>query len=264
MPEPSDLALLESCVRGAGEIARKFYGSEFKRWDKAGGSPVTEADLAVDAYLKENLLAARPGYGWLSEESLDNPARLASARVFVVDPIDGTVAFVKHRPHFTICAAVVEAGRPLDAVVYNPISEECFTARRGGGAFLNGMAIHVADRDTIAGARMLGPRTTFESGWPQMQITSFSSIAYRVALVADGQHDAMVSLSVKRDWDLAAADLIVQEAGGVLTDEAGAKLIYNRAAATQRASIAAGPKLHALLLAHLRQKEGLASRPASA
>ena len=264
MPERDDLELLESCVRGAGEIARKFYGTDFQRWAKDGGSPVTEADLAVDAYLKEKLLAARPSYGWLSEESIDNADRLTAARVFVVDPIDGTVAFVKHRPHFTICAAVVEAGRPLDAVVYNPISEECFTALRGGGAFLNGNAIHVADRATLAGARVLGPKATFETGWPAMEVSSYSSIAYRVALVACGQHDAMVSLSVKRDWDLAAADLIVQEAGGLLSDEAGASLIYNRAAATQRASIAAGPQLHALILAHLRQKEGLEQRPASA
>jgi myo-inositol-1(or 4)-monophosphatase len=262
--ELSDLALLESCVRKAGEIARNFYGTQFKRWSKDGGSPVTEADLAVDAYLKENLLAARPGYGWLSEESIDNAERLSAARVFVVDPIDGTVAFLKHRPHFTICAAVVENGRPLAAVVYNPISEECFTAQLGGGAFLNGAPIHVADRQAIPGARMLGPKTTFENGWPEMEISSFSSIAYRVTLVATGQYDAMVSLSVKRDWDLAAADLILREAGGLLTDETGAALIYNRAAATQRASIAAGPQLHAALLAHLRQKEGLESQASPA
>ena len=249
-----DLELIESAARGAGEIARKFYGTDFKRWSKDGGSPVTEADLAVDAFLKQKLLAARSGYGWLSEESKDNSERLAASRVFVVDPIDGTVAFVKNRPHFTICVAVVDTGRPLAAVVYNPISEECFTAQAGGGAFLNGKAIQVADRDSIAGASMLGPKASFEQGWPPMHVSSYSSIAYRIALVAAGKHDAMVSLSVKRDWDLAAADLIVQEAGGLLTDEAGALLIYNRASATQRAAIAAGPKLHALLLTHLRQK----------
>jgi myo-inositol-1(or 4)-monophosphatase len=254
LPEPSDLALLETCVRGAGEIARKFYGSDFKRWAKDGGSPVTEADLAVDTYLKENLLKARPGYGWLSEESIDNAERLTAARVFVVDPIDGTVAFMKQRPHFTICAAVVEAGRAMSAAVHNPISEECFTARRGAGAFLNGKPIHVADRDRLEGARMLGPKTMFETGWPAMEVTSYSSIAYRVALVADGRHDAMVSLSTKCDWDLAAADLIVNEAGGLLTDEKGGSLIYNQPAATQHAAIAAGGRLHAQILAHLRQK----------
>jgi myo-inositol-1(or 4)-monophosphatase len=153
----------------------------------------------------------------------------------------------------------VEAGRPRAGVVYKPITEEFFASREGGGATLNGAPVHVSDRGQIEGARMLGPKNTFETGWPSMELTALSSIAYRVVLVAAGTHDAMVSLSVKRDWDLAAADLIVQEAGGLLTDEAGRKLLYNRPTATQRASIAAGPKLHALLLQHLRQKEGLES-----
>ena len=262
--EHDDLALLQSTVHAAGAIARSYYGGDYKRWNKAGGSPVTEADLAVDAFLKQTLLAARPDYGWLSEESVDNSARLAAARVFVVDPIDGTVAFLKNRPHFTICAAVVENGRPRAGVVYNPITEEFFCAREGGGATLNDDRIHVSDRDRIEGARMLGPKNTFAEGWPPMELTALSSIAYRVALVAAGQHDAMVSLSVKRDWDLAAADVIVQEAGGLLTDEAGARLIYNRAPATQRASIAAGPKLHALLFDHLRQNKEFESHPGSA
>jgi myo-inositol-1(or 4)-monophosphatase len=252
--EHDDLVLLENTVRAAGKIARSYYGGDFRHWNKAGGSPVTEADLAVDAFLKQTLLAARPGYGWLSEESADSQARLFAPRVFVVDPIDGTVAFLKHRPHFTICAAVVEAGRPRAGVVYNPITGECFTARKGGGAALDGQPIHVSDRSQIEGARMLGPKNTFAQGWPQMELTALSSIAYRVVLVAAGQHDAMVSLSIKHDWDLAAADVIVQEAGGLLTDQAGENLIYNRAPATQRASIAAGPRLHALLLAHLASR----------
>jgi myo-inositol-1(or 4)-monophosphatase len=250
-----NLALLESAVRQAGKIARKYYGGDYKRWNKAGGSPVTEADLAVDAFLKETLLAARPAYGWLSEESLDDPARLNAERVFVVDPIDGTVAFMKERPHFTICAALVEEGRPIAAVVYNPIAEECFTAAEGAGAQLNGAAIHVHDRDQIEGCRMLGPKSIF-AGWPPMEITSYSSIAYRVVLVAAGRHDAMISLTAKHDWDLAAADLIVQEAGGLLSDEAGNPLVYNSPAAMQRVSVAAGPMLHTALLARLRQKEG--------
>jgi myo-inositol-1(or 4)-monophosphatase len=254
LPDPDDrdeLTLLDASVREAGKIALGFFGGDYKSWNKAGGSPVTEADLAVDKFLRETLMAARPDYGWLSEESVDNRARLSARRVFVVDPIDGTVAFLKNRPHFTICAAVVEEGRPRMGVVYNPISEEFYAARAGGGATLNGERIHVSDRDRIEGARMLGPKHTFETGWPPMELTALSSIAYRVALVAAGQHDAMVSLSTKRDWDLAAADVIVQEAGGVLSDEAGAALIYNRAPATQRASIAAGPHLHVLLLSHL-------------
>jgi myo-inositol-1(or 4)-monophosphatase len=248
LPE-HDVKLLEDTVRAAGAIARKFYGGDYKRWSKAGGSPVTEADLAVDQYLRTNLLAARPDYGWLSEESADDPARLKAARVFVVDPIDGTVAFLKQRPHFTICAAVVENGRPIAAVVYNPIAEELFCAAHT--ATLNGAPIHVLDRSTLEGSAMLAPKNTFSAKWPIMRITALNSIAYRVALVAAGKYDAMVSLSVKRDWDLAAADLIIHQAGGFLTDEAGHRLIYNRPIPVQRATIAAGPKLHALILEQL-------------
>jgi myo-inositol-1(or 4)-monophosphatase len=255
-----DLRLLESAVRAAGGIARSYYGGDYRRWNKAGGSPVTEADLAVDKFLKETLCAARPDYGWLSEESVDSLRRLERTRVFVVDPIDGTVAFLKQRPHFTICAALVEAGRPYAGVVYNPITEEFYAGLVAGGATLNGAPIHVGDRDAIEGARMLGPKMLFAEGWPRMEVTTLSSIAYRLALVAAGKEDAMISLTVKHDWDLAAADVIVQEAGGLLTDQAGRQLLYNRPSATQRATIAAGPKLHGLLLAHLRQREGLESR----
>jgi myo-inositol-1(or 4)-monophosphatase len=148
----------------------------------------------------------------------------------------------------------VEEGRPIAAVVYNPIAEECFTAVTGGGAHLNGQPIHVSGKDRIEGARMLGPKSVFQD-WPQMEISSYSSIAYRVVLVAAGRHDAMVSLTPKHDWDLAAADLIVQEAGGLLSDEAGARLSYNSPSATQHVSVAAGPFLHRLLLERLRQKE---------
>ena len=130
---PDDLRLLEDTVREAGHIARKFYGGDYKRWSKDGGSPVTEADLAVNAYLCDVLTAARPGYGWLSEENADDPTRLTKREVFIIDPIDGTIAFLKNRPHFTICAAIVVEGRPLCGVVYNPISDELYSARRGGG-----------------------------------------------------------------------------------------------------------------------------------
>jgi myo-inositol-1(or 4)-monophosphatase len=256
LPDPEDqddLTLLDAAVRQAGKIALGFFGGDYKSWNKAGGSPVTEADLAVDNFLKQTLLAARPHYGWLSEESIDNSDRLQRKRVFVVDPIDGTVAFLKGRPHFTICAAVVEAGRPRAGVVFNPAKDECFTAVPGGGAFLNGAPIHPSDRAELEGCRMLAPKSLFADG-PPMRIESYSSIAYRIALVAAGQHDAMVSLTTKRDWDLAAADLLIWEAGGKLTGAEGQMLLYNQAAAAQRATIAAGPRLHAVLLAVMRQK----------
>jgi myo-inositol-1(or 4)-monophosphatase len=254
LPELEDLTLLEDAVREAGHIARKFYGGDYKRWSKEGGSPVTEADLAVDKYLCDVLTAARPGYGWLSEESADDPARLDKREVFVIDPIDGTVAFLKNRPHFTICAAVVVDGRPCCGVVYNPISEELYAARTGAGATRNGVSIHVGPRDALEGCAMLGNREQLLlPPWPPMHLQNRNSVAYRLTLVADGSADASVSLTAKRDWDLAAADVILSEAGGRLTDARGDALVYNRALTTQSSLIAANPALSNEILTLLRQ-----------
>jgi myo-inositol-1(or 4)-monophosphatase len=253
-PEAEDLELLEQAAREAGGIALKFYGGDYKRWSKEGGSPVTEADLAVNKFLHEKLTAARPDYGWLSEESADDPARLGCARVFVIDPIDGTVAFLKNRPHFTICAAVVVAGRPCCGVVYNPATDEMYSARIGNGAHRNGAPIHVSAREKLEGCAMLGPRDELaRAPWPAMHVQTRNSVAYRVVLVADGSADATVSLSSKRDWDLAAADIILTEAGGKLTDRTGATPIYNREVTRQPSLVAANPALHAEILSLLRQ-----------
>jgi myo-inositol-1(or 4)-monophosphatase len=254
LPEPDDLALLEDAVRAAGDIARKFYGGDYKRWSKEGGSPVTEADLAVDAYLFETLTAARSDYGWLSEESADDPVRLTRQDVFVVDPIDGTVAFLKNRPHFTICAAVVTNGLPVCGAIYNPISEELYTARRDQGARRNGRPIHASSRTGVEGCAMLGDRAQLSlPPWPPMHVQNRNSVAYRVMLVADGSADASVSLTAKRDWDLAAADVILHEAGGRLTDATGKSLRYNGPVTIQPSLIAAGHELHTEILDLLRQ-----------
>jgi myo-inositol-1(or 4)-monophosphatase len=254
LPDLEDLKLLEDTVREAGHIARKFYGGDYKQWSKEGGSPVTEADLAVNKYLMDHLMAARPDYGWLSEENTDDPARLSRACVFVIDPIDGTVAFLKNRPHFTICAAVVVEGRPCCGVVYNPITEELYAARQGAGATRNGMAIHVGDRARLENCAMLGDRTQLtRAPWPSMHVQNRNSVAYRVVLVADGCADASVSPTAKRDWDLAAADIILTEAGGCLTDAGGAVLIYNRPVTRQPSLVAANPGLHKEIISLLRQ-----------
>jgi myo-inositol-1(or 4)-monophosphatase len=256
-----DLGLIEACVREAGAIARSYFGGEYKKWDKGKGQLVTDADLAVDKYLRETLSAARPGYGWLSEETEDNPRRLQTEFTFVVDPIDGTVAFLKGRPHFTICAAVVHEGVPLAGVVYNPISEECFTAAAGEGAKLNGAPIRTSRTKALENSRMLGDKAMFVhpawndaplTPWPAMIIETRGSIAYRMALVANGNFDAMLALSAKRDWDLAAGDLIVREAGGCVSAHTGAALRYNGPETVQPSVVAAGAALHPLLLDRVR------------
>lgn len=251
MPE-ADRQLLEETVRAAGEIARRYFGGDYRTWNKAGGSPVTDADLEIDAFLKTRLTAARPDHGWLSEESADDPARLGTHRVFIVDPIDGTLAFIKHRPHFTICAAIVEDGAPVAGAVYNPIAEEFYAAARGQGASLNGAPIHVAARDTLEGGAMLGEKAALvPPAWPVMAVENRNSAAYRLALVAEGRFDGVISLTPKRDWDLAAADLICREAGGLVSDRAGKVLRYNQATAAHSSVIAANPVLHAAILRRL-------------
>ncbi|MBV8975861.1 MAG: 3'(2'),5'-bisphosphate nucleotidase CysQ [Alphaproteobacteria bacterium] len=266
MPEPdakADLDLLCQTVLEAGSIARGFFGGAYKRWSKEQGSPVTEADLAVDAFLRKRLCAARPAYGWLSEESEDDKSRLGHDTLFIVDPIDGTVAFLKARPHFTICAAVVHDGRPVAGVVYNPILDEMFTAARGDGATMNQAPIRVSDRQQLDGCRMLTSRdliahpawsTPPNRAWPAMEIENRSSIAYRMALVANGSFDAMMALSAKRDWDLAAAEIVLTEAGGLVSTHDGSVLRYNTPGAMHSSVIGAGPKLHAAIIervAHL-------------
>ena len=254
MPAHEDLNLLEDTVREAGHVARKFYGGDYKQWSKEGGSPVTEADLAVNKYLCDHLTAARPDYGWLSEENTDDPARLSRREVFIVDPIDGTIAFLKNRPHFTICAAIVVEGRPCCGVVYNPISDELYSARAGNGAHRNGAPIHVAARDRLEGCAMLGDRSQFtHAPWPSMHVQNRNSVAYRLVLVADGSADASVSLTAKRDWDLAAADVILHEAGGLLTDASGAVLVYNKPVTKQASLVATNPALHFEIMSLLRQ-----------
>ncbi len=259
MPGRDDRDLLIAASREAGAIARKYFGGAFKIFRKSGGDPVTEADLAIDAFLKERLLAARPDYGWLSEESADDPARLAAKRVFVVDPIDGTHGFVRGKPQFTIVAAVVEDGRPIAAAVFNPITEEMCDAAIGQGARKNGETIHVSQKADIPGARFLATKSFFypqgwESPWPpDIVVESRSSIAYRMALVAEGAFDAMMSMSNKSDWDLAAADLIVNEAGGRATTGEGETLLYNRKEPVQGSIICAPPILHERLIEKLRE-----------
>jgi myo-inositol-1(or 4)-monophosphatase len=262
LPAPeADLDLIEEAVRDAGAIARKFYRGSYRKWSKDKGQPVTECDLAVDEFLSGRLRGARRDYGWLSEETEDDPQRRLAQRVFVVDPIDGTVAFLKGRPHFTISVAVVEQQRPTVGVVYNPITGECFTAIAGQGARLNGRSTHVSARENIEGCRMLGPRATFEhpgwavaprTPWPPMEIENRNSVAYRLALVACGGFEAAIALSAKHDWDLAAADLIVQEAGGRATAHTGETLRYNGREPLQPSIVAAGPALHAKLLERVR------------
>lgn len=251
-----DHALLLTAVREAGEIARHYFGGEVRQWDKGDDNPVSEADIAVNDHLHEQLMGARPDYGWLSEETEDDARRRQVERVWVIDPIDGTRAFLKGKPHFTVCAALVENGRPIAAAVYNPITEEFFDAVVDQGARLNGVRCSVSKTTALEGCKMLSHAPMFKHSswptpWPEMELADRNSIAYRLVLVASGAWDAAITLSPKNDWDLAAADLIALEAGAKFTTHLGEGFQYNREDTIHRSVICAGPVLHEHLIARL-------------
>ena len=253
----SDLALILETTREAGDLARRMKAQGLKIWSKEGGSPVTDADIAVDELLKARLEAARPDYGWLSEETADDPSRLERSRLFVVDPIDGTAAFLKNKPWWSVSIAVVEDGKPVAGVVFAPELDETFTAIVGGGAFLNDAAITASAQDRVEECRLLGDAKMFahpawREPWPPMTIETRNSIAYRMCLVADGRFDAALALSGKSEWDLAAAELICAEASAVCTDHKGRTYAYNQPNPRLPSLISAAPALHPLILERVR------------
>ena len=236
MPAPdaeADRALLEEAARAAGAIARRHLKAGLEPWEKGDGQgPVTAADLEIDAMLHDMLRAARPDYGWLSEERVDDPERLGRRRVFVVDPIDGTRAFIKGESDFSHALAVVEDGAPVAAAIHLPLKDRMYSAARGGGATRNGDRIAPSGRGGRDGARVLGARSNFKpdrwrEGRPPVTPAFVPSLAYRLALVAEGRFDAMVTLRASWEWDIAAGALIVGEAGGTAQDRRGGPLRFN-------------------------------------
>ena len=256
LPAPSreeDYALLKTAVRDAGELALTYFRQQILVNRKPDGSEVSEADLAVDTALKLDLHTRRPDYGWLSEESEDDQERLKCRRVWMVDPIDGTNAFLRHLPEWTVSAALIEDGVPVLGAVYNPATKEFFHAMRGKGAFLNDQPIAASKKATLDGALLIASGGLFKKKiwkepWPEVKSKWVNSVAYRLALVACGQADATISLSAKSEWDLAGAALIVEEAGGIITDHHGESHRYNRASPRFPSLVASGNAMHTLLI----------------
>lgn len=224
-----DLDLISDAAAEAGRIALRFFRKDPEVWMKGGKSPVSEADIAVDTFLRETLTAARPDYGWLSEETVDTADRLSAQRTFVVDPIDGTRAFVDGRDVWCVSIAVVENGRPLSGVLDCPARKEVFAARLGGGALKNKQPVTVktmADEVTVAGPRPLTDAMRAYYPGVHKPHPYIPSLAYRIAMLADGTIDGTFVKPNSHDWDLAAADLILAEAGGRVLDPRGQELFF--------------------------------------
>jgi myo-inositol-1(or 4)-monophosphatase len=250
-------APLEAVMREAGALARKTAQSAFRHWTKGEDrSPVTEADIAVNDLLHQQLTALCPGAGWLSEETAEIPS--STTLMWIVDPIDGTRAFISGRADWSISVALVEDGRPLVAALYAPVSEEIFLAARGTGATLNGTPIKANEGDGLRGAKIAGPKRYLDRFSSLAEGTlaqpKVHSLALRLARVAQGALDAAFSSRGSHDWDLAAADLLVHEAGGALTDFTGRPLKYSGSQAVHGALIAAGQPRHDALIVLVRDR----------
>lgn len=234
-----DLTVLAEAGVAAGALARSFFQGSYKKWTKGTSSPVTEADLAVDQLLRDRLGLARPHYGWLSEETADNPDRLKRERVFIIDPIDGTRGFVEGKTNWTVSLAIVEKGRPIVGVLYAPMLDELFLALADGGATLNGARLHAGQHDDLKDCTIFCPKDILKTHkhFPFKRGPWVPSLAYRIAMIAADRLDGTVVRKGSHDWDLAAADLILQQSGGALIDENGHPPLYN--APTPRHSILA-------------------------
>ncbi len=241
-PLSEDLDLVREAARTAGQIALKYFGHDPEVWMKGGVSPVSEADYAADRYLHEVLTAARPTYGWLSEESADDLSRLQAARTFVVDPIDGTRGFLAGQREWCVSVAVVENGRTIAGVLECPARNQTYWASLNGGAFLNGapVVMRQSRTDPVVG----GPNVMIDAlpaNWKSTVIRAkyVPSLALRIAMVAEGTLDATFVKPNARDWDIAAADLILHEAGGQILNEFGRIPAYGTAN-TQHGTLVAG------------------------
>ncbi|TSJ64368.1 3'(2'),5'-bisphosphate nucleotidase CysQ [Starkeya sp. 3C] len=246
---------LADAVVAAGAVAVAMFRTGVKSWSKHNDSPVTEADLAVDVMLRERLSLIGPEYGWLSEETVDEPTRLSRRRVWIVDPIDGTRAYMAGRPDWCVEAALVEDGRPIAGALFAPVTEELFVAVRGGGATRNGRPIRVSEMPEMAGAVVDGPApwlNHIDSRGTLRRVDRIRSLALRLARVATGELDAALASPNGNDWDLAAADLLVHEAGGRLTTLDGRPLTYNAPVPRHGALVSAGSLLYPTLMVAAR------------
>ncbi|EIE49201.1 inositol monophosphatase [Salipiger aestuarii] len=259
MPE-SDLALLIRAARAAARIATTYVGGALGvRYKAADGSPVTDADMAVNSALSDILRGARPGYGWLSEESADSDARLGAEHVFIVDPIDGTRSFIEGSDSWSHSLAIARHGQITAAVVYLPMLDRLYEADLGGGARLNGNALRASDTGDADSAHVLVTRPALDPRhWagavPRLARHHRPSIAYRLGLVAQGRFDAMLTLRASWEWDIAAGALLLSEAGARMTDRHGAAIRFNAPEPRHDGIVAANPMLHSDLLSRLSRK----------
>lgn len=241
-------------AREAGASVRGYYRDAYTIKDKGGDNPLTDADLASNAILDARLRHGFPDFGWLSEESVDDPVRLAARYAWIVDPLDGTKEFTLGIPEFVVSVGLVLDGRPVLGVLYNPIKEELFAGVVGEGATFNGVACRVSAHTGLQGARIVCSRTEAKKGWfdkylDRISLLPVGSVAYKFGLVAAGQAEATFTPQPRNEWDICAGVALVQAAGGRAGNRRGADYVFNRANPLVDGVCATNGHVHADILA---------------
>ena len=240
-------------ARAAGAIVLRYYESGVPVAAKGPDDPVTKADLEANARIHALVAAAFPDDGWLSEETADSTERLGRQRVWVVDPLDGTKEFIQQIPEFCVCIALVEDGRPVVGVEYNPATDRLYVAVRGEGTTVNGARGRVSTTASVPDAVVLASRSEDKRGeWdafkPRVHVKLTGSVAFKLAELSTGSGDATFTLTPKNEWDVCAGSLLVEEAGGTVTDLDGRPLVFNQPKTLRPGMIATNGALHAGLL----------------
>jgi myo-inositol-1(or 4)-monophosphatase len=256
-PYADILQRIQGALIAAGVVFTRFTPGEIEAEHKARHDPVTEADRALDAVLRQNLL--RDGEGWLSEETADNLSRLENDRVWIVDPLDGTREFVLGLPEFCVAIGFVEDGKPVAGGIYNPATHETFLGAIDSGVLYNGKPSRASQRTNLSGALVLASRSEVKRGeWKRFEGASFKtqamgSVAYKLGQVAAGLADVTFTLTPKHEWDVAAGAALVTAAGGFVCKPDASALRCNQPDALLPGLLAGGPFLRQELLATIHR-----------
>ena len=256
----SEHNLVKESIVEAGKLALKWFKNDPEQWEKDDGSLVSKADIEINDLLNKLLKNKNPEFGWLSEENEDDKSRLNKKITFVVDPLDGTKAFLEGKKEFSISVAIVKNGLPISGIVFSPSTDEMFEAEKNKGSWKNNKKVIISNYNRLEKCKMIAFKPMFshpawKEPWPKMDVENRNSIAYRMALVASGQYDAMMALNSKNDWDIAAGDLLISESGGIVTLHTNKKIIYNTENTKKPSVIGTNKAIHEKIIKRVKMLE---------